>query len=65
MPKSRQEFWQEKFSKNVERDERKILQLQQAGWNVEIIWECETKDVRTLGRRLDLIITASTGKNTK
>lgn len=65
MPKSRQEFWQAKFSKNVERDERKILQLQQAGWNVEIIWECETMDMRTLSRRLDLIISASTGKNTK
>jgi DNA mismatch endonuclease (patch repair protein) len=55
MPKSRIEFWEEKFTRNVERDKRKILQLQQAGWNVEIIWECETTDMVTLRRRLDFL----------
>ncbi|MBT0651952.1 very short patch repair endonuclease [Geomobilimonas luticola] len=64
MPKSRIEFWVEKFSKNVERDRRKILQLQQAGWNVEIIWECETTDTVTLSRRLDFL-PVSAGEDTK
>jgi len=63
-PKSRIEFWEEKFSRNMERDRRKILQLQQAGWNVEIIWECETTDMVTLGRRLDLL-PVSAGEATK
>jgi len=64
MPKSRIEFWEEKFSRNVERDRRKILQLQQAGWRVEIIWECETTDMVTLRRRLDSL-TVYAGEATK
>ena len=63
-PKSRTEFWEEKFSRNMERDRRKILQLQQAGWNVEIIWECETTDVVNLSRRLDFL-PVSAGEDTK
>lgn len=63
-PKSRTEFWEEKFSRNMERDRRKILQLQQAGWNVEIIWECETTDMVNLNRRLDFL-PVSAGEVTK
>lgn len=43
IPKSRTEFWQDKFSKTVERDLRHISQLQSEGWSVLIIWECELK----------------------
>ena len=64
IPKSRIEFWEEKFSRNMERDRRKILQLQQAGWNVEIIWECETTDMVSLSKRLDFL-TVSDGEATK
>lgn len=37
------EFWQNKFSKNIERDKRKIKELQSLGWQVLTIWECEIK----------------------
>ncbi len=41
MPKTRTDFWQEKFNKTVERDQRKCRELRQAGWHVITVWECE------------------------
>jgi len=43
LPKSNTEFWEEKFQKNVNRDKRKIDQLQEIGWKVTTIWECQVK----------------------
>lgn len=40
-PKENFEFWQTKFSQNVERDLRKQAQLEQLRWHVVVIWECE------------------------
>lgn len=47
-PRSRQEFWREKITGNIGRDRRSILQLEQAGWRVLIIWECALKGVTRL-----------------
>ena len=41
MPKSRVEFWEEKFRKNKERDKRNIEELERDGWNVITVWNCE------------------------
>lgn len=43
MPKSRIEFWTEKFQKNMERDEkvRELLTAQQI--KILIVWECTVK----------------------
>ena len=43
LPKSHTEFWQEKFERNVERDKRKTSELEEMGWTVITIWECEIK----------------------
>lgn len=43
IPKSRLDFWLPKFAKNVERDLAAQSALRALGWNVVIIWECETK----------------------
>lgn len=43
-PKSRVDFWQAKFTGNVERDARKLAELAAAGWRAVVIWECETRD---------------------
>lgn len=53
VPKKNVEYWETKFSKNVERDERNLKELEDAGWTVHVIWECELKkDKReaTLGK---------------
>lgn len=42
-PKTRVEFWSEKFRQNVARDLANIQSLEAAGWNVLIIWECQLK----------------------
>lgn len=44
-PKSRMEFWGKKFKQNIERDYVKEKKLRVIGWNVLIIWECQTKTI--------------------
>jgi DNA mismatch endonuclease (patch repair protein) len=47
-PKSREQFWQDKFDRNVRRDEENAEKLEQLGWRVMVVWECETKDADAL-----------------
>lgn len=48
IPKSKNEFRNTKFERNVARDKEVIAILTQAGWDVHIIWECETKNISIL-----------------
>ena len=43
IPKTRTEFWLEKFVKNVKNDQIKQEKLRELGWKVIVIWECELK----------------------
>ena len=42
-PKSNSEFWQKKFAYNIERDNKNYQKLQELGWKVLIVWECEIR----------------------
>ena len=42
-PKSNVEYWIVKFERNQERDKRNIRELEEAGWRVHVIWECQLK----------------------
>ena len=42
-PKSNVQFWREKIDRNEERDRKNIRELQEMGWKVIVIWECELK----------------------
>ena len=42
-PKTRTEFWLEKFDKNVKNDQTKQEKIRELGWKVIVIWECELK----------------------
>jgi DNA mismatch endonuclease, patch repair protein len=42
-PKTRCDFWQTKFDRNVKRDAEKRRELEEAGWTVLEIWGCEVK----------------------
>ncbi len=44
IPKTRVEFWTKKFEGNVKRDRKHRVELKKLGWNVGVIWECETQD---------------------
>jgi DNA mismatch endonuclease Vsr len=55
MPKSNQEYWIPKLTGNKKRDERNIIALNNLGWHVIIIWECELKK-KVRDKRLELLV---------
>lgn len=52
-PKTRTEFWLEKFDKNVKNDQIKQEKLRELGWKVIVIWECELK--RSFQKTMDKV----------
>lgn len=42
-PSSNQEYWEPKILRNVERDRINTQRLNELGWKVLIVWECELK----------------------
>lgn len=40
-PKNNADFWLKKFAANVERDARINSQLEELGWRVLVVWECQ------------------------
>lgn len=52
LPKSRTEYWHPKLARNKERDAAQIASLEQDGWTVLIVWECETQKVADLAVKL-------------
>ena len=61
-PKTRTDFWQQKFVDNVRRDQRVISELESRGWRVVVLWECETKDLGSLRQRLAEALPCSTSR---
>jgi DNA mismatch endonuclease (patch repair protein) len=51
IPKSRTDFWLEKFKNNTERDCKVVDELTEMGWRVHIIWECEIKTPECVSER--------------
>jgi DNA mismatch endonuclease, patch repair protein len=43
VPKTNAEFWRKKRLSNVERDARNIKALEEDGWKVLVVWECQTR----------------------
>ncbi|TAJ40180.1 MAG: DNA mismatch endonuclease Vsr [Reyranella sp.] len=41
LPKGNKEFWSTKLTRNVERDRRNYRLLEEQGWRVVVIWECD------------------------
>ncbi len=39
-PATNSEFWNAKFAKNVQRDQRSVHELLRVGWRVATVWEC-------------------------
>lgn len=34
-------FWKKKINGNVERDEKSVRMLKEAGWKVIVLWQCQ------------------------
>ena len=55
LPRTNTEFWQAKFDRNQERDHRKRTALEEMGWRVIVIWECQIK--KDLDGCIEIILT--------
>jgi DNA mismatch endonuclease (patch repair protein) len=51
-PKTRADYWNAKFSANVARDAAQATALCGLGWSVLAIWECETRDLPALQKKI-------------
>jgi len=55
LPKTRTDFWKAKIEKNRERDKSNIEKLQQLGWKVLTVYECELK-TKNLTKTIETLI---------
>ena len=46
IPQTNREFWVNKIQRNQERDRQNYQILQENGWHVIVIWECQLKPTR-------------------
>lgn len=42
-PKTNSDFWNAKFKYNIERDRKNYSKLEEMGWKVLVVWECEIR----------------------
>ena len=62
-PKTRIEYWDEKFKRNVDNDKNHERELIRLGWNVIVLWECEIKkDFSTLMEKTIRKIESNAGR---
>ena len=52
IPKTNKTYWMNKLNRNKERDRINQAKLKELGWDVLVIWECETKDEDALAERI-------------
>jgi DNA mismatch endonuclease, patch repair protein len=52
MPKTRTEYWQPKLGRNIQRDIEARQKLKSEGWEVLVVWDCETKNTASLKEKL-------------
>ena len=52
IPQTNREYWERKISRNSERDKESARLLKKMGWKTLVIWECRTRDLEALGKRL-------------
>ncbi|MGD9729888.1 MAG: very short patch repair endonuclease [Nitrospiraceae bacterium] len=59
LPKSRLDYWCPKLESNVKRDRTKREQLEALGWRTFVVWQCETKNIDSLAKRLRAFVDES------
>lgn len=52
VPQSNSEFWNRKLLGNTIRDKKQIAALEDNGWQVLVVWECETRNEEKVRKRL-------------
>lgn len=51
-PASNKDFWDTKLGRNRQRDRANVRSLRRSGWDVMVVWECQTKDNKKLALKL-------------
>lgn len=55
VPKSNKDYWEIKLKNNVLKQKQDIIKLKKLGWNVFIVWECETKNQYKLFDKIKIL----------
>ena len=65
LPASNREFWFQKIQKNIARDQKNYKQLEIQGWEIIVVWTCETtskiKQKRLVKRLVENLIHPKNG----
>lgn len=61
MPATRRAYWSAKLARNKSRDQRTRRALRRLGWDVLVVWECQTKSKDRLARRLRAFLVSRSG----
>lgn len=64
IPKTNADFWTKKLERNKRRDEEIMSQLNELGWKVLVVWQCEINGSRFVPR-MEALIKQINGDTTK
>lgn len=53
IPQNRHDWWAKKLNRTGERDAENKLKLEQQGWKVIVLWECQIRSATTLNAFFD------------
>ncbi len=59
VPKTRLEYWGPKLEGNRRRDRANAANLEELGWKILVVWECETANAKALTKRLSRFLRAT------
>ena len=57
-PATNVKFWQSKREGNVARDKRNLRKLRRGGWKIIVVWECQTRNVEKLKKKLESFLSS-------
>ena len=55
LPTTNTDFWREKITRNRQRDLQNYKELEQTGWQVLIIWQCEISNKQKERQKMDQV----------
>jgi DNA mismatch endonuclease (patch repair protein) len=58
VPKANRAYWTGKIARTRARDVDTLARLEALGWRVELVWECDLKDLAALEQRLTKLLAA-------
>ena len=53
LPDTRRDFWERKISENMTRDQRNVGELEERGWRVIVVWQCEINNSKKREKRIE------------